>query len=86
MRTFFCIELDDEVKEGLEGIIQSLKRDELWRATRVSWVKRENLHITLKFLGEIAPERVEELRLAAEVVSEGLEPFSLELDLLGAFP
>jgi len=84
MRTFFCIELEDGIKERLDGrIIQPLKRGIV---ARVSWVKRENLHVTLKFLGEIAPERVEELQLAAEVAGEGLEPFSLELDLLGAFP
>jgi 2'-5' RNA ligase len=83
MRAFFCIELEDEIKEQLDGITQSLKRR---NEARVSWVKRENLHVTIKFLGEIAPERVEELRLAAEVASEGIGPFELELDLLGAFP
>jgi len=83
MRAFFCIELEDEIKEGLDGITQSLRRR---NDLRVSWVRRENLHITLKFLGEIAPEQVEELQLAAEVASEGIGPFELELDLLGAFP
>lgn len=83
MRAFFCIELEDEIKERLDGITQSLKRRD---GARVSWVKRENLHITLKFLGEVVPERVEELRLAAEVAHEGIGPFELELNLLGAFP
>jgi len=86
MRAFFCIDLEDGVKDGLERLIQELKRDRLWRTARVSWVKRENLHITLKFLGEIAPEQLEELELAAAVVSEGFEPFTLEIDSLGAFP
>lgn len=86
MRTFFCIELEDGVKEGLEEIVQSLRRDEKWHATRVSWVRRENLHVTLRFLGEVAPAQIEELQLAAEVAGEGLSPLSLELDLLGAFP
>jgi len=85
MRAFFCIELEDELKAKLDGITRPLKRRS---GARVSWVRRENLHITLKFLGEVAPERerVEELRLAAEVVSEGIGPFALELNLLGAFP
>lgn len=83
MRTFYCIELEDEIKERLDRITQRLKRDTDLRA---SWVKQENLHVTLKFLGEVDPERVEELRLAAEVAREGIEPFTLELDLLGAFP
>lgn len=86
MRAFFCIELEESTKDGLEGVIQALRRDKLWRAARASWVKRENLHVTMKFLGEIAPERVEELRLAAELACEGLRPFLLELNMLGAFP
>ncbi|MCR4404904.1 MAG: RNA 2',3'-cyclic phosphodiesterase [Candidatus Acetothermia bacterium] len=86
MRAFFCIELDEGVKAGLDAVIQTLKRDKLWRAARVSWVKRENLHVTVKFLGEVDPARVEELRLAAELASAGFRPFPLELDLLGAFP
>jgi len=83
MRTFFCIELEDGIKEKLDGIASGLKRGS---ATRVSWVRRENLHVTLRFLGEVAPEQVEELQLAAEVAREGIEPFELELNLLGAFP
>ncbi len=86
MRAFFCIELDEPIKDGLNGLIQALKREPALRAARVSWVKRENLHVTLKFLGEVAPDQVEELHLAAEAAWEGFKPFSLELNLLGAFP
>jgi len=83
MRTFFCIELEGGAKEKLVGMTQMLKRG---IEARVSWVRPENLHVTLKFLGEVAPQQVEELQLAAEVASEGIGPFELELDLLGAFP
>ncbi len=83
MRAFFCIELEDRIQEGLNEITQRLKRD---GQARVSWVRPENLHVTLKFLGEVAPERVEELRLAAEVACEGIDRFALELDRAGAFP
>lgn len=83
MRAFFCIELQDEIKAELNGITQPLKRGS---EARVSWVRPENLHITVKFLGQIAPERVEELRLAGEIACEGLEAFALELDRVGAFP
>jgi 2'-5' RNA ligase len=83
MRTFFCIELEDEIKEKLDGIASGLKRG---TEARVNWVRRENLHVTLRFLGEVAPEQIEELQLAAEVASESIGSFELELDLLGAFP
>jgi 2'-5' RNA ligase len=54
----------------------------------VSWVKRENLHVTVKFLGEIAEEQLEELKLVAQAAWAGMggKPFSLGLDRLGAFP
>ena len=83
MRAFFCIELEDEIKEELDGITRPLKRGS---EARVSWVRQENLHITLKFLGEVAPELVEELQLAAEVACEEPGPFALELDRWGVFP
>jgi 2'-5' RNA ligase len=83
MRTFFCIELEDRIKEELDGITRRLKRG---GEVRVSWVRPENLHITLKFLGQVDPERVEELQLAGEMACEGLEAFALELDQVGAFP
>lgn len=88
MRAFFCIELDDPVKDGLNELIQALKREKALQAARVSWVKRENLHVTVKFLGEIATEQLEELKLAAEAAWAGAggKPFSLGLDRLGAFP
>lgn len=85
MRTFFCIELEDELKGKLNAIIRALKQR---CAARVNWVRQENLHITVKFLGEVAPERLEALRAAAELALDGagLEPFEILLDRLGAFP
>lgn len=83
MRTFFCIELEDDLKEKLDKVAQVLKQG---TAAKVNWVKRENLHVTLKFLGEVNPESLEELRQAAEAASDSISPFKLILDRVGAFP
>jgi 2'-5' RNA ligase len=49
------------------------------------WVGRESFHITLKFLGEIAPERVTELDTNQSRIG-GIRPFVIRLSRVGAFP
>jgi len=83
MRSFFCIELDEGLKARLDEITQLLRRQTV---AHVSWVKKENLHITLKFLGEIETATVEEIKKVAEAASDGITPFELKLNKLGAFP
>ena len=83
MRTFFCLELEERAKEGLARVAEELRRRS---PARVTWVSRENLHITLRFLGEINPELIPELRAAAELAVDGLGRFKVRLDRLGAFP
>lgn len=83
MRAFFCIELDEALKARLDAITQALRRRTF---ARVSWVRAENLHITLRFLGEISAASVGDLKKVAEVAVEGLAPFEVKLDKLGAFP
>jgi 2'-5' RNA ligase len=83
MRAFFCIELDEAVQTELAGIISRLQRQIV---ARVTWVPRENLHITLRFLGEIDPVRLPQLQEAATSAIEGFRPFAWQLDHLGAFP
>lgn len=83
MRTFFCIELEEALKVQLDAITQSLRRK---TQAKVGWVRKENLHITLKFLGEINTTSVEDLKKAAEAALDGLTCFELTLDKLGVFP
>ncbi len=52
----------------------------------VSWVAKGNLHITLKFLGEIRPERIPALGEALAGVAAGCPPFSLVAFGGGTFP
>ena len=53
---------------------------------RASWEKPEKLHITLKFLGDIEPARVEALSSAAASAAASLEPFELTIEEPGTFP
>ena len=53
---------------------------------RVSWVAPPNLHLTLKFLGELPPEALEQVKEALPEAVAGATPFSLHFYGLGAFP
>jgi len=85
MRAFFCLELKAELKEKLSNISSQLTRAD----AHVSWVKPENLHITIKFLGEISDGLIPNLKaLAREAINSAKieAPVTYLFDHLGAFP
>jgi 2'-5' RNA ligase len=74
--------LDDAVRQALAAEIDRLRA----RAPAVSWVVPANLHLTLKFLGNVAPARVDALGAALAAVAAGADGFDLVVEGLGAFP
>jgi len=83
IRAFVAIELPDNLKRGLGGVIDGLR--EKSRAP-VKWVSASGIHLTLKFLGEIPALRVEEVKGALATACIGTPPVRLEIGSLGAFP
>ena len=63
MRLFTALDLPPEVVANLEEVLRRLKP-----AARIQWSRPENLHITIKFIGELAKERLGELQAALEAV------------------
>ena len=84
IRSFVAIELEEELREELAQIQESLRRRGI--AEQVRWVKPQGIHLTLKFLGDVPANRIEEIGLAVTRGSEGVEPFTISLDGLGCFP
>jgi 2'-5' RNA ligase len=82
MRTFVALLLSDEVRAVVAAEIERLRP--LSRA--VAWVPAENLHLTLRFLGEQSPAALDEVRAAIEEAAARSTPFALDLQGLGAFP
>ena len=82
MRAFLAVELSEEVRAELARLGDSLRRCPV----KVSWVKPDNLHITLRFMGEIGAPDVDRLseRLASQYAR--LAPFSVRVAGAGAFP
>lgn len=83
IRSFIAIELPEEVKAGLRRLQTELKLPE---HTFVKWVAPDGIHLTLKFLGNISPQKVSEITRVMEQASQGVSPLQLEVTEVGAFP
>jgi 2'-5' RNA ligase len=89
IRTFVAIELDASVRQALAQI-QATLRTRLQQAVgpdvRIQWVKPESIHLTLKFLGDIAEDRVPGIQAALARVASGHVRFAVTVEGLGVFP
>jgi 2'-5' RNA ligase len=83
VRSFIAIELPDELKLGLAQLEAQLKMS---KQPWVKWVDPYSIHLTLKFLGSIAVDRISEITRAMERAIQGISPFHLEVKDLGVFP
>ena len=83
IRSFIAIELPDELKTELSQLQAKLK---LGRQSWVKWVDPYGVHLTLKFLGNIAIDRTGEITKAIEAAAQGMSPFRLEIKGIGVFP
>ena len=82
IRAFVAANLDSGLKAALARVQDRLK------ATRadVGWVRPENLHITLKFLGQVEDGRLGVIGEAVAAATTGCGPVRLVFEGLGAFP
>ncbi|MFC1907933.1 RNA 2',3'-cyclic phosphodiesterase [Chloroflexota bacterium] len=83
VRSFIAIELPTELKLGLAQLEAQMKES---KQPWVKWVNPNSIHLTLKFLGNIAIDRISEITKAMEEVVQGIPPFYLKISGLGAFP
>ncbi|MEK6936488.1 MAG: RNA 2',3'-cyclic phosphodiesterase [Nanoarchaeota archaeon] len=80
MRLFTAIELPGEVKDYLFSLKGNFSKD----LVKVNWVGKKNIHLTLKFLGNVDDKLV--TRVIGKLKEINFKEFELELDNLGVFP
>lgn len=84
IRTFIAIELSRDLKDSLSRLQECLKRQVPERSTR--WMRPEDIHLTLKFLGDVPASRMASVSRAVETACRGFDRFAIELVGLGCFP
>ena len=83
-RIFCAVELPPEVRTRLEDHILRLRKEVPDAAA--SWSRVENIHLTLKFFGNVEVKRIEKISAAAERVVKEFSAFRIGVGETGVFP
>ncbi len=82
VRTFVAVEIDEAVRQRASALIERARAS----IEGIRWVGPQNLHVTLKFLGDVAEEDLPAVGEAVTQAVAGVPGFDFELRALGAFP
>ncbi|HEB65214.1 MAG TPA: RNA 2',3'-cyclic phosphodiesterase [Chloroflexi bacterium] len=84
VRAFVAVDLESEITERLAQVLAELRQQVDGRIVR--WVPAENIHLTLKFLGDVSVHNLPLLEDALRAEALGRSAFALSVGGLGAFP
>lgn len=82
IRVFFAISIPEELREKLVLVQETLKT----KCHSIKWVKRENVHLTLKFIGEIPEDKLAGLSIILKNVADRHSSFLAVAEGIGSFP
>jgi len=83
IRTFLAVEFPAEIRQKIGSLIQSLQAAGV---RGVRWVPVHNIHLTLKFYGDVSPASLEALKSMIRQEVARCSPFDLTIQGVGAFP
>ena len=82
IRSFLAFELSPEIREQIGKISRELRKSTL----PVRWVRWENIHLTVVFLGSVDEHAIEDLMERVRSVVTGFTGFKARLNGVGVFP
>lgn len=81
MRAFIAIELNESIHEELATLQAKLKP----AGADVKWVEPQNIHLTLKFLGDVPEDKINRIKNALDAIAAKTNTFNISLAQIGAF-
>lgn len=82
MRLFIAIDISDQMRQELDRAQGALKKT----GADVKWVSLNNIHITMKFLGETSDDVIDDVKNAMDNAARGMKKFEISLSEIGTFP
>jgi len=82
IRSFIAIEISESVRKKIADLQEELKKHK----ERISWTKPDNIHLTLKFLGDIEESKTKSIGESLTIATKELQPFNFFVKELGVFP
>ena len=82
IRTFICVDIPESVKRRIAELQHELRRTQ----ARASWVKPANIHLTLKFLGDVPESKMPVVGEAVNRATGSHSPFQVTVSGAGCFP
>lgn len=86
IRCFIAIELDEPIKTQLEKQQRMFRKRLSGNESAIKWVPPNNIHLTLKFLGNVADQDIPEICDAVSHAASEFQPFSFTVGTCGCFP
>ena len=83
MRTFLAIEIEPYIKNKIEESQEIIADSE---SSNIKFVEVENIHLTLKFFGEIDDDKLEQINDIINKSIKNKEPYTIKVVNIGAFP
>ncbi len=82
VRLFIAIELNEAVRLALTRFQDKLKR----RCEGIRWVRSDQLHLTIKFLGDVPDKEIDQVTQAMTIAAHRAQPFCMTIESSGCYP
>jgi RNA 2',3'-cyclic 3'-phosphodiesterase len=84
LRAFLAAELSPDLQDTIQAATADL-RDRL-RGDLIRWVPGRNVHLTLKFLGDVSPSNLDLIKQMMPAEAAEFPPFEVQVEGLGCYP
>ncbi len=82
MRCFIAIDIPENIKDAIAGFIEKYGLN----LKGIRWIPAENVHLTLKFLGDIKEDLIPEIQKRLALICTRIDVFNINIRGAGAFP
>ncbi|MCD7781137.1 MAG: RNA 2',3'-cyclic phosphodiesterase [Methanosphaera sp.] len=83
MRVFLAIDIENYLKNDILETQEILKSTD---SARIKLVEEDNIHLTMKFFGDVTDTKLEEIMDTIDYVKDEYDPYNMKLSRVGAFP